>query len=788
MNSRKALLIENDESYLRLTSGALAGLGFKSLVVRGGGKAPELVKQELPDLIVLAVELPGVNGYIVCKKIKETEETKRIPLILISSGAKPEDFERHRKLRIKADEYLLKPFSKEDLLQKVNTIIDKGEQLREEGKIPSEQRAVLEDTVMVQSKELATFKQLLDKIKHQNKTAIEKLRSELKEKTESEERLSRMLATEREGFQQEKAQLETKLLKEIDELREEKNRLKTNISELEEVLQKSDQSEEIKKRLVQALAERDRLKQQYQATMKEKNSLSEDIKRELEEKGNLISKSKELQGEMETLQERLKDREEKVAEAEGLIEKSKGFESELIRKTEGLEKEISSLKKKKDSLKTNISELEVLLQKGDQSNALEQAFAERDKFKQQYQATLEEKSSLIEDLKRELEEKGNLISKSKELQGEIEALQGRLREREEKVVEAEGLPEELEELEAQPEPSEEKKGELEKEIPEAASTETLEVEEAVPEAVPIGRLKIEKVAPEAAPRVRVEKDEKVKRSSIQLGIIGGVVALLVFSLAALYFLTDIFSPSRSPSRLTPEPTTVVSVPATSKKTIEKAETEPREGKKEEQEAPEPAEKKEEVTTAKAETKPPAKKKEVKTAKKAPIRKPKTKPPVKVAKKEVPRYTVQVGVYKNKANLDKVAKSLKKLGLDPYTVRQQKKGKKKLYHVYLDRKFILGETIPVSMKLSIFEIKNKKIKQKDGKYSIFAGKFPTLKKAQEAKQKIKDAGYAATITPKSSTQLLYICRAGKFSTKKEADRVAGTLRKSGYKPETVELKK
>lgn len=710
MTSRKVLLIENDESYLRLTSGALAGLGFKSLVVRGGGKAPELVRQELPDLIVLAVELPGVNGYIVCKKIKETEETKRIPLILISSGAKPEDFERHRKLRIRADDYLLKPFSREDLLQKVNTIINKEEQLREEGKIPSEQRAVLEDTVMVQSKELATFKQLLDKIKHQNKTAIEKLRTELKEKTESEERLSRMLATGREGFQQEKAQLETKLLKEIDELREEKNRLKTNISELEVALQKGDQSEEIKKRLVQALAERDRLKQQYQATMEEKNSLSEDLKKAREEK---------------------------------------------------------------EKLKANISELEVLLQKGDQSNVLEQAFAERDKFKQQYQATLEEKSSLIEDLKRELEEKGNLISKSKELQGEIEALQERLREREEKVAEVEGLIEEPKELEAEPVRETE---ELEDEI------YLLKDEKEAPE--------VEERAPEAAPRVRVETDEKAKRSPFQLGIIGGVVALLVFSLAALYFLTDIFSPSRSPSRLTPEPTTVASVPATSKKAIEKAETEPREGEKEEQEkeASEITEKKEEVTTAKAETKPPAKKKEVKTAKKAPIRKPKTKPPVKVAKKEVPRYTVQVGVYKNKANLEKVTKRLKKLGLDPYTVKQQQKSKKKLYHVYLDRRFILGEANSVSMKLNIFEIKNKKIKQKGGKYSIFAGKFPTLKKAQEVKQKIKDAGYAATITPKSSTQLLYICRAGKFSTKKEADRVAGTLRKSGYKPETVELKK
>ncbi|UCD83859.1 MAG: SPOR domain-containing protein [Deltaproteobacteria bacterium] len=738
MNSRKALLIENDESYIKLISGALIKLGFKSMVLRGGGgRAPELVKQELPNLIILALELPGVNGYIICKRIKETEETKGIPLILISSQAKPEDFEKHRKLRIRADEYLIKPFNQEDLLKKIKTIIDTGKQLEEEAKILSERRADSEDQVMVKSSELASFKQLLEKLKHQNKVTIDKLRSDLREKTESEERLAKILAAERKGFQQEKARLEAKLLKEIEGLKDERNRLKGNISELEAVPRKGEQSEEIKKNLDQALGEMDGLKRQYQDAVEEKSSLSEDLKKAREEK---------------------------------------------------------------ERLKANISELEVALRKGEQSDALEQAFAERDKLREQYQTTLKENSRLIEDLKRELEEKGSLISKNKELQGEIEDLRGRLRTREEKAVETEEPPEELDELEVMPETKEEK--ELEKEIPEAeeavteaASTETPKIGREAPEAVPIGRLELEKVVSvvtptkgpeaeeavsEAVPIARMGTGEKAKRIPLSMGIIGGGAALLVILLTALYFFTDIFSSSRSTSEQTSEPASLASVALTGKKTTEEAITEPKEEEQEE-EAIEVDEEKEEATIVEKE--------EIRTAKKeASPRKPEKKTTAKAAKKEVPRYTVQVGTYKNKANLEKVKRSIKGLGFEPYTVEERRKGKEKAYYVYLDKKFILGEANSVSMKLNIFEIKHKKIKQKGGKYSIFAGKFSKSKDAQAVKQKIKDAGYPATVTTRSSTELFYVCQAGRFTTRGEANRAANTLKSKGYKPEIVEIKK
>lgn len=681
MASRKALIIENDESYLRIISGVLAGLGFRNLLVREESTAPQLAKQELPDLIVLSVELPKVNGYVLCKRIKETEETRRIPLILISAKAGAEDFEKHRKLRIRADEYLIKPFNQENFRRKVEAVIDLASieelELREEAKIPPEQR------VISGGEEVATIQEVFDKLKLKNKMVVEKLRKELKEKADSEQRLSRMLAAEREGLQREKMQSENKL-KEIDQLKKEKNQLKKNISELEVALQKGGQSGEIKNRLDQAITERDKLSLQYQKAMEENRSLIADLKRELEDKNSLAAKNEELQKELKALQK------------ESAVRKEEDRES-LTAKNEEQQKEIKALQ---ENLKQREEELAQV------SKELE---SELKRKAEEMQAQLVSPQKKEEDLEEDLEKEIVQLKEEKEF--------------------------------------------LEKKAPEAKEGFSPEVTIA---------------------SVQKQTGEKIfKRSPLQLGIIGGVVALLVIAFAGYYFFRDTIFPDHSSSSSTSKPIPVVSAPPLmSKKGMEKAEAEPQEEKEEK----------------KGETSEAPEKKEIKIPEQVTPPTPPKKTPAKVAKQEVARYTVQVGAYQNKADLEKVTKSLKKMGLEPYTVTEQRKSKKKLYYVYLDKKFILGEANSVSMKLNIFDIQNKIIKRKDGKYTIFAGKFSTLKKANETKQKISDAGYSADVSPRSSTELIYISQAGKFPTKEEANRVANTLKKSGYKPEVVELKK
>ena len=99
---------------------------------RGGGRylAPDpsapamsMAKQESPDLIVVCVEAQPTNGYMLCTRLKKDEKLKSIPVVLTSSNATPESFEKHKKLKTRAEEYLIKPFQPSALLAKASGLL-----------------------------------------------------------------------------------------------------------------------------------------------------------------------------------------------------------------------------------------------------------------------------------------------------------------------------------------------------------------------------------------------------------------------------------------------------------------------------------------------------------------------------------------------------------------------------------------------------------------------------------------------------------------------------------------
>src|SRR5205823_11487504 len=71
----------------------------------------------VPQAIVLCVELPRMSGYSICAKLKKDAQLKSIPLIITSAEATPETFEHHKKLKTRAEEYLKKPFAPSLLVQ-----------------------------------------------------------------------------------------------------------------------------------------------------------------------------------------------------------------------------------------------------------------------------------------------------------------------------------------------------------------------------------------------------------------------------------------------------------------------------------------------------------------------------------------------------------------------------------------------------------------------------------------------------------------------------------------------
>jgi CheY-like chemotaxis protein len=120
---KKILLIENDPPFAEGLSQALEASGYHVRATGDGKEGLDLARDWTPDAIVLCVELPSMSGYLVCQKLKKDDALKPIPLVLTSAEATAETFEKHRTLKARADEYLLKPYQPEALIEKLGALV-----------------------------------------------------------------------------------------------------------------------------------------------------------------------------------------------------------------------------------------------------------------------------------------------------------------------------------------------------------------------------------------------------------------------------------------------------------------------------------------------------------------------------------------------------------------------------------------------------------------------------------------------------------------------------------------
>ncbi len=119
----KILLIENDPAFANEVSESLEATGFEVRATGDGKEGLELAHDWAPAAIVLCVELPGMSGYLVCQKLKKDDALKSIPLVLTSAEATEETFEKHKTLKARADEYLLKPYAPGALLERLGALV-----------------------------------------------------------------------------------------------------------------------------------------------------------------------------------------------------------------------------------------------------------------------------------------------------------------------------------------------------------------------------------------------------------------------------------------------------------------------------------------------------------------------------------------------------------------------------------------------------------------------------------------------------------------------------------------
>ena len=121
--SKKILLIDSDEAFAQELSHAITARGFVATLATNSEQGMSMAKQESPDLIVVCVEAQPTNGYMLCTRLKKDDQLKGIPVILTSANATPDSFEKHKKLKTRAEEYLIKPFEPIVMLEKAAQLL-----------------------------------------------------------------------------------------------------------------------------------------------------------------------------------------------------------------------------------------------------------------------------------------------------------------------------------------------------------------------------------------------------------------------------------------------------------------------------------------------------------------------------------------------------------------------------------------------------------------------------------------------------------------------------------------
>ncbi|NQZ58371.1 MAG: response regulator [Lentisphaeraceae bacterium] len=120
--SQKTIMIVDDEADIReLICFNLEKEGYRVIQVDNGEAVLELARMQQPDLIVLDVMLPGIDGIDVCYKLKKDDSLKQIPVIMLS--AKSDELDQLIGLKIGADDYMTKPFSPKLLTAKINAML-----------------------------------------------------------------------------------------------------------------------------------------------------------------------------------------------------------------------------------------------------------------------------------------------------------------------------------------------------------------------------------------------------------------------------------------------------------------------------------------------------------------------------------------------------------------------------------------------------------------------------------------------------------------------------------------
>ena len=120
--AKTILIIDDEPDILIMVEARLKKAGYNILKAVNGLEGIDMIMSAKPDLILLDLAMPGIDGYEVCRRSKKDESTKDIPVILFTASVVTASAEEKVK-ELKADGFIVKPFDHKELLEKIKSII-----------------------------------------------------------------------------------------------------------------------------------------------------------------------------------------------------------------------------------------------------------------------------------------------------------------------------------------------------------------------------------------------------------------------------------------------------------------------------------------------------------------------------------------------------------------------------------------------------------------------------------------------------------------------------------------
>jgi DNA-binding response OmpR family regulator len=121
MRKGKVLVVDDEVNITQILEFSIGSEGYEVLSASNGEEAVEKARREQPDLIILDIMMPRIDGYETCRILKANPLTKNIPVVLLT--AKGRDIDKRLGYEVGATDYIIKPFSPSKLIERIHELL-----------------------------------------------------------------------------------------------------------------------------------------------------------------------------------------------------------------------------------------------------------------------------------------------------------------------------------------------------------------------------------------------------------------------------------------------------------------------------------------------------------------------------------------------------------------------------------------------------------------------------------------------------------------------------------------